>query len=137
MSDVVKELINDLRSNKRSILLVEDDQFDRELAMRAFEPVRNKFLIDTAFDREQAIQHLVREDYDIVFLDMKLPVKDGVAVLNYCKENCPKTPIIVVTAYRNSYYFERAPIMSFKQIIDKPLTKEIVIEILQKLNLLN
>ncbi|MDE2100608.1 MAG: response regulator [Patescibacteria group bacterium] len=136
MNETVKNLVNGLDGIRRSILLVEDDKYDRELALIAFQSIRDRFQIDVALNGREAKEHLVRQDCDIIFLDLKLPVEDGVSVLQYCKVHAPKIPIVIVTAYPDSELMKRAPIMSYVGMVTKPLTKEIVIEILRKHRLL-
>lgn len=136
MSGIDTELLNDLRSSRRSILLVEDDKYDRDLALQAFQTVRDRFDVDVAIHGRQAKEMLVKQDYDIVFLDLMLPVEDGISVLKYCKENAPKIPIVIVTAYPDSELMSRAPLLSYVGLVTKPLTEAIVLEILRKHRLL-
>jgi two-component system response regulator HydG len=39
------------------------------------------------------------KDYDFIFLDIKMPEVDGFQVLDYLKENCPHSMVVMITAY--------------------------------------
>lgn len=144
MSETEKfhQLVDDLNKMRKAILVVEDDQRDRELAMNSFDgsEITERFFVDFAINGREAIERLVRQDYDIIFLDLKLPVMDGTKVLQYCKETVPEIPIVVVTAYPDGDLMKSAlacaPIMSYVGVITKPLTRDIVIETLRKHRLL-
>jgi CheY-like chemotaxis protein len=144
MSGNDTELFEELKSEipKKGILLVEDDPRDLELALLAFSDplIQEKCIVECAGDGKQAIERLVRRTYDIIFLDLKLPVMDGIEVLKYCKETMPKVPVVIVTAYPKGDLMKSAlayaPIMSHVGIVTKPLTAQIAIETLQKYRLL-
>jgi len=52
-----------------------------------------------AKDGREAIQQLRDGRFDLVVTDLKLPYKDGLAVLEAAKEFSPRTPVILMTAY--------------------------------------
>ena len=49
-------------------------------------------------DGEAAVKHIKKYDYDIIFLDIKMPKKDGVEVFNEIKDMKNRPHIIAVTA---------------------------------------
>lgn len=53
--------------------------------------------VHTAFDGEEALQLLRQHEYDLVVLDVMLPVYDGFEVLRQARE-FTKVPVIMVTA---------------------------------------
>lgn len=132
-----EELGEGFSQMKRSILYVEDDARDRETVRSFFDskPLAGKFFMDFATTAREAKERLVRRDYDIIFLDIKMPIESGIAVLEYCQKNCPQIPIIIITAFDGG--LENAPIMSYVQKVRKQnLKKEVIVEILQKQKLL-
>ena len=78
------------------ILLVEDNiQLNKALAT-LFK--RNSYLVDSAFDGEEALIYLNDYQYDVVILDIMLPKIDGLEVLTRARQNKIETPIILLTA---------------------------------------
>ncbi|MCD8019007.1 MAG: response regulator transcription factor [Clostridiales bacterium] len=59
---------------------------------------RNKYIVDTAYDGLEALEHLEKDNYDIVILDIMMPKMDGVTVLKRIREKGNLTPVILLTA---------------------------------------
>jgi DNA-binding response OmpR family regulator len=78
------------------VLVIEDepgivDFLERGLGGQGFEVL-------TAYDGVAGTEAALREDVDIVVLDMLLPERDGLAVLAELQERKPGLPVIVLTA---------------------------------------
>jgi putative two-component system response regulator len=85
-----------------SILSVEDDEFNQELATAIFEEYKN-INIFKAKDGKEAIEILNNKHLDTVLLDLLMPNIDGIEVLKYIKsnENLRDIPVIIVTSKEN------------------------------------
>jgi two-component system response regulator len=85
------------------VLLVEDNPDDLELARLAFERGRFASAVDVARDGAEALDYLFRshpEPPQVVLLDIKLPLVDGIDVLRAVKAD-PRTrhiPIVMLTS---------------------------------------
>ena len=82
-------------SPQRSILLIEDDR-DLCSLMQDF-LAQHRFLIETAHDGSRGLARALDGDFDVIILDVMLPVLDGFEVLRqFRKRNA--TPVIMLTA---------------------------------------
>ena len=78
------------------LLLVEDSlQLNKALSTVL---KRNSFIVDSAFDGEEALMFLQEYQYDAVILDIMLPKVNGLDVLKRARANKINTPIIMLTA---------------------------------------
>ena len=78
------------------ILLVEDSlQLNKALSTVL---KRNSFIVDSAFDGEEALYYLKESEYDVIILDVMLPKIDGFEVLKRARQNNIQTPILMLTA---------------------------------------
>ena len=78
------------------ILLVEDNvQLNKALTTLL---KRNSYLVDSAFDGEEALIYLKDYQYDVIVLDIMLPKIDGLEVLRRARREGVQTPIILLTA---------------------------------------
>ena len=78
------------------LLLVEDSlQLNKALSTVL---KRNSFIVDSAFDGEEALLFLEQYAYDAVILDIMLPKLNGLEVLKRARANKIDTPIIMLTA---------------------------------------
>jgi signal transduction histidine kinase len=57
------------------------------------------YLLDTASDGEEAIQKIKTNEYAVILTDMRMPRKDGLAVIATAREHLPETEIIVLTGH--------------------------------------
>jgi DNA-binding response OmpR family regulator len=81
--------------NKNKILFVEDEKDLRETLQEALE--NNKFEVETAVDGKEALELLINKDYDLILLDIILPKKDGLEVLEELNKMDKKIPVILLT----------------------------------------
>lgn len=78
----------------KTILIVEDDKFLRELIVRKLR--KENFNITEAIDGEEGIKKIKEEKPDLVLLDLILPGIDGFEVLSKMKEDMSLSQIPVI-----------------------------------------
>ena len=80
------------------VLLVEDNELNREVALGLLEDAHVS--IDLAEDGEVAVRMVSKHDYDLVLMDMQMPVMDGIAATKAIRSNpqLRRVPIIAMTA---------------------------------------
>jgi len=80
------------------VLLVEDNELNREVALGLLEDAHMS--IDLAEDGEAAVRMVSKHDYDLVLMDMQMPVMDGIAATEAIRSNpqLRSVPIIAMTA---------------------------------------
>lgn len=71
--------------NKKSILVVEDDIFVRELVSMKLREA--KYAVTTSSDGQDGLYKLLSGQYDIVLLDLMLPNKTGLEILAEFRAN--------------------------------------------------
>lgn len=81
----------------RRILIVEDD---RDLAnFLAAELREHQFMADVIHDPEEAVQALQGKVwYDLLILDLNLPQRDGIGLIQRLRPTLPRLPMLVLTA---------------------------------------
>jgi len=86
-------------SEGRRALVVDDDAGIRILVARVL--TREGFEVDSARDGAEAIELMMRNDYDIITLDLMMPRVDGFAVVRYMTRHWPEklASVVVMTAY--------------------------------------
>ena len=81
-----------------SILIVGDNEMNRDLLTRRLE--RQGYRVTAAIDGRQALEFLVHERFNLVLLDIMLPVINGYQVLERMKadQSLKHIPVIITTA---------------------------------------
>ncbi|MCB1633879.1 MAG: sigma-54-dependent Fis family transcriptional regulator [Xanthomonadales bacterium] len=80
-------------------LIVDDEADIRELLSLTL--TRLGLDIDAASNMVEARQRLAETDYDLCFTDMRLPDGNGHSLIEFIAEQCPDTPVAMITAYGN------------------------------------
>lgn len=83
------------------ILVVEDDKNLSQQLTQALE--KDAYVVDTAFDGGDAHFKGEVETYNVIILDLGLPVMDGITVLSKWRAAGISTPVLILTA-RDSWH---------------------------------
>jgi len=78
------------------ILVVEDDHKISSSIKRGLE--QEAFAVDTAFNGEAGFDLAVSENYDVIILDIMLPLMDGIEVCKRLRKEKISTPVLMLTA---------------------------------------
>lgn len=78
------------------LLLIEDEQKVADFVARGLRA--DRFAVDIARDGEQGLHLAMSYDYDLVILDLMLPVLGGAEVLKRIRQKHASIPIIILTA---------------------------------------
>lgn len=78
------------------ILVVEDEKKLATYIKKGLE--ENHFAVDVSFDGEEGLFMLNANEYDLVILDILLPKKNGLEILQEARNNGKKMPILLLTA---------------------------------------
>jgi len=79
------------------LLVVEDDPDLREAWVSGLE--RAGFTLASAADGEQALAVLARDEFDAVILDLRIPRRDGIQVLQAMRSDGHDAEVIIVTGH--------------------------------------
>lgn len=77
------------------ILIVEDEKILSNTIKYALE---DEYEIDQAFDGSEAELYALQDIYDVIILDLMLPIKDGYQVLETIRKEKILTPVLILTA---------------------------------------
>lgn len=78
------------------ILVVEDDRALSSLLVRALR--EESYAVDLAQDGQEAEWLAYENPYDAIVLDLMLPIKDGITVLQNLRAGGISTPVLILTA---------------------------------------
>lgn len=90
------------------------------------------YIVDTYPDGPAAISNLKKGIYDIAFVDLKLPVMDGLEVLKKVKEIDPDIEVVIVTAYATEASHANAITLGALEYLRKPFLMEEIYELVDR-----
>jgi two-component system response regulator PilR (NtrC family) len=86
-----------IQEKPHRILVVDDEESMREFLCIMLQ--RDGYMVEAVGDGHQAVLRLKEQSYDLIISDIKMPRLDGFGVLDYVKDRCPGTAMIMITAF--------------------------------------
>jgi CheY-like chemotaxis protein len=123
---------NDIEFEPSKILIVDDVRLNRELIIKYLEKYKSLKTIQ-AENGKEGVDLALLEKPDFIFMDIKMPVMDGIEAISKIKEidSISKIPIVAVTA--SVFEFSKIKIESICEgFLRKPVSKRQIIEVLCK-----
>ncbi len=105
--------------------VVDDDVIIHALIKTVFQ--KTGWSIATYNDGKEFLTELPNRDFDLVYLDLMMPVLDGFKVLEYLKKKSIKLPIIVLSALSQQEAVVRAMSLGVNSYLIKPIKPEMLI----------
>lgn len=118
--------LNELLIGKR-ILIIDDDE-DYAEAIKEIFSVHN-CEVECKKDPLCALNHALKNDYDLVIVDKNMPRLDGIELSRRLREAKPSTNIILITAYPNEETRKESIDLGIRYYLIKPFRKNELLEI--------
>jgi two-component system, sensor histidine kinase and response regulator len=132
---ITRHTLNEAQRRQVRILLVEDNLTNQQVALRILEKLG--FRADAVGNGREAVEALEQVPYDIVFMDVQMPVMDGFTATQTirggrAKVVNPEIPIIAMTAHAMKGDRERCLGAGMNDYISKPISPKDLAEALDK-----
>lgn len=113
-------------------ILLADDSADNRLLIQAYLK-KYPFQLDMAEDGEQALSKFQAGSYDLVLMDMQMPVMDGYNATRRIREwerqqQLSSTPVIALTAYALKEEIQKSLDAGCTIHLTKPIKKSVLLE---------
>jgi two-component system sensor histidine kinase BarA len=90
-------------------------------------------IMDVVENGQQCIDYLKLNKYDVIFLDIRMPILNGVQVFEYISNNLSYSPyVIAVTAYSQKEDREKYLNLGFNDYIPKPISYNVLKDCVDK-----
>lgn len=117
-----KEVQNNKINKRLNILVVEDDKASQMVIYNVLK--RNGHICDVVGDGQKALKMVENKRYDLIFMDIQMPVMDGVETTKIIrkleKKDDKHVPIIALTAYALKGDREKFMSVGMDDYISKP-----------------
>ncbi|MEN6520399.1 MAG: response regulator [Armatimonadota bacterium] len=125
----------EIQKQGRTILLVEDNLVNQKLALRVLE--KSGHSVTTAENGEETLAILKKSSFDIVLMDIQMPVMDGfkatAAIRRMEKASGGHIPIVAMTAHAMKGDRERCLEAGMDDYLIKPINTKIMLQVIDKL----
>lgn len=115
------------------ILVADDQDVIHETIRRMFKD--SGVVFHEVYNGRSAIDLTSKDNFDIILMDIEMPVLDGVEATKFIKQQC-ETPVVALTAHSLNTEKDRFASAGIDGYVEKPITKEkLTTEILRCLQL--
>jgi len=109
-----------------AVLVVDDD---REIASIITDLLADEgYATAAAFDGQQALERLDREEIDLLVSDIRMPRLDGIGLVHRLRERGWEKPIVLMSAVETAHPGEDGVVF-----LRKPVDLDILIDVVQQL----
>lgn len=119
----------------RRVLIVDDSPVMRNLLEQATTSA-GEVTVDQAEDGVAALKTIrtAKDPYDLVFLDLNMPLMDGMKLLSYLRQeqDLGKTSVAVVTTEQSEDTELQARSLGATHFLRKPVTQDMVNDVLRE-----
>ena len=114
----------------KKILVIDDE----EAVRKAFEyALRDTdYEVDLAPGGREGVKLALENDYDLIYLDLRMPEMNGIAVLREIRKVEPDQKIYIVTAFHREYFKDLVGVRNDGidfELLSKPLERDQIITI--------
>ncbi len=104
------------------LLIVEDDNVIRSIYQRVLQNTVANILV--AENGEEGYNIFLKENPDLILTDIKMPIMNGLDMINKIREENKAVRILIMSAYGESRYFINAIESGVKGFLTKPIKNE-------------
>ena len=119
--EVKTEIEKEYYVNKK-VLIVDDNKLNIKVARRALLPFN--FIIDECYNGEECLEKVKEKEYDLILMDIMMPIMSGETAMKNLKKLDIKTPVIALTADAVAGAEEKYLSEGFADYIAKPFSKD-------------
>jgi len=126
---IIKSTENILIEKKLKIIMAEDVKINQNLVKKILEKNNIKDLIIVE-DGQKLIEELEKDSYDIILMDIQMPILNGIEATQIIKksEKWKNIPVIGLSAFALKENIEKALDVGMDDYISKPVKKEELLE---------
>ena len=90
------------------LLVADDHEIVRKGLVKVLAEILQPIKVDEANNGQDALSKVLKSEYDLVVLDVKMPGKSGLDVLKEIKQHKPKLPVLMLSMHPEEQFAVRA-----------------------------
>ena len=90
------------------ILIADDHEIVRKGLVKVLEEALQPIKVDEAINGQETVSKVLKSEYSLVVLDLKMPGKSGLDVLKEIKQHKPKLPVLILSMHPEEQFAVRA-----------------------------
>ena len=120
------EKISNEQFSKKSILIVDDDEYFRRSVVRIAKVA--KYHTIEASNGKEAVNLLGTEKIDLIISDIRMPQMHGIELFHHVQRHYKNIPFIIMTGFSEIIETAEAYELGVHDFLTKPFTQEVLLE---------
>ncbi len=127
---LVKESLPPGRLENKSVLVVEDSTDNQHLIRKILN--KNGITVEIANNGSEGLEKALKGSYDLIIMDLQMPVMDGYTATKNLRANGYHKPIVALTAHAMSEVRNQALEAGFTDYLPKPINSQDLIKMISE-----
>lgn len=119
-----------MNTNKKRLLIADDFEFNRLLIQKILD--KSPYHYTLVVNGQEAVQKFGSEPFDLVILDIEMPVMDGIDAMKIMKEIDHQIPILALTGHTKEARLDFLKQLGFSAIIQKPFQQDDFLRVIKQ-----
>ncbi len=115
---------------RQRILVIDDEYILNDMLQESLKAAG--YEVDGAYDGVEGIGLLRYKKYDLILLDIRMPRKDGLEVLQFAREEYPSVKVVIITGLASKKEIQETVKMGAFACLKKPFLLEKVMETIKQ-----
>ena len=116
---------------RHSVLVVDDEPVVCHSVRRIL--AKHSCAVEAAFDVDTVMHKMRLNEYDLVILDLKMPKRSGLEVLESIRRQYPGVPVVMISGYGSIEDAVAATQLGAKDFLQKPFTPEELLKVTEEI----
>ena len=126
----VQQVAHDSSLPRGRVMIVEDNIINAKVLLKIIEHLG--YQGHTVMSGQEAISDLEQNSYDVILMDIQMPVMDGVTATRWIRQRGITTPIVAVTANSDSDVRRRCYDVGMNDVLVKPVRRVDICRVLEQ-----
>ncbi len=113
----------------KNILLVDDNKQVTDNLRLVLTSCISEVLFRTAENGMEAVEILKSQPIDLILTDINMPVMDGYGLIEFRNRNCPRVPLVAMTADASPDVIRRLAVLGITDCLEKPFSYDSVTKV--------
>jgi excisionase family DNA binding protein len=123
--EIDKWLLHHAVGSTANILVIDDEPVIGQLFKDTLQ--ENSYQVTTTTSSSEGLELFNKKQFDLIFLDLKMPELDGAELFRHIRETNKQVPVVIITGYPDSELMEKAMEHGSILVMKKPFSSDAIL----------